>query len=352
MTAPDRYSRDDDGTGAHAGFGTRFTRHMVWADWTAGSGWEDLQSAMYGPLMLDPAAAVLHYGQAVFEGLKAFRFGDGSIHLFRPDVHARRLRASARRLCLPEPPEDLFLTSLRRLLELDADAVPEPPASLYLRPFLLGTEAFLGVRAARTARYAVIGSPAFSYFPSGRSAVRIWLSREYSRAGARGTGAAKTGGNYAASLIAQQDAHAHGCDQVLFLDAAEGRYLEELGGMNLVLVRKDGCLITPDSDSILAGVTVDSILALAGRRGYTVERRPVELAEWQEGAADGTIVAAFACGTAAVVAPIELLLGEGVELRHRPHPLSDLPLSLRRELLEIQHGGPGDHHRWMVPADG
>jgi branched-chain amino acid aminotransferase len=332
------------------GFGRQFTPHMFSMDWTVDDGWHHGRVGPRAPLSLDPAAAVLHYAQAIFEGLKAYRFPDGSAHIFRPDMNARRLQASAARLCLPEVPVASFVDSVRRLVVKDMDWVPAAPASLYLRPFLVATEAFLGVREAEAAQYHVIGSPAGDYFPGGAAGVDIWLSRRYSRAGRGGTGAAKTGGNYASSLAAQKEARTHGCDQVLFLDASEGRFIEELGGMNLVLVRADGSLLTPASESILAGVTVDSILELAKGRGHTVEQRPIELDEWVRGAADGTIVAAFACGTAAVVTPISVLRGDDVAVRHKKHPLAALPMSLRTELLEIQHGMREDTHRWMVPA--
>ncbi len=318
-------------------------------DWSAIDGWHDPKVGPLHNLSLHPAAAVLHYSQAIFEGLKAYRRPDGSVQLFRPDAHELRFQASARRLRLPELPTGAFVDSLSEFLQADASCVPEPPASLYLRPFLVGTEPFLGVRAADAAQFHIIASPVDHYFAGAPATLDIWLTQRYSRAGRGGTGAAKTGGSYASSLIALQEAQAHGCQQALFLDAAEGRYIEELGGMNLVLVGADGTVIAPSSDSILAGVTVDSLLTLAEARGHRVERRPVELAEWASRAEDGSIVAAFACGTAAVVAPIGVLRGEEIELRHRAHPLADLPHSLGQQLLEIQYGRGEDVHGWLVP---
>jgi len=241
---------------ADPGFGLHFTDHMVDICWSERGGWHRPRVQPYGPITLDPAASVLHYGQEIFEGLKAYRHADGSIWSFRPDANARRLQRSAKRLALPELPEQYFIEALRQLIAIDGDWVPSAPeTSLYLRPFMFAKEAFLGVRPAHKVAFYVIASPAGAYFHGGVKPVSIWLSTEYSRAGKGGTGAAKTGGNYAASLVAQAEAAEHGCAQVLFLDSVEGKWLEELGGMNVVLVYKDGTLVTPKSDSILEGIT-------------------------------------------------------------------------------------------------
>ena len=334
---------------ADPGFGKHFTDHMVDICWSARGGWHRPRLQPYGPIELDPAAAVLHYGQEIFEGLKAYRHADGSIWCFRPEANAARMQRSARRMALPELPTEYFLDSLRELIAADAAWVPTAPdTSLYLRPFMFAKEAFLGVRPAEKVNYYLIASPAGAYFTGGLAPVSIWLSTTYSRAGRGGTGAAKTGGNYASSLIAQAEAYEQGCAQVLFLDSEEGKYLEELGGMNIVLVKKDGTLVTPVSDSILEGITRDSILQLAEDRGHTVERRRVTIDEWREGAASGDIVEAFACGTAAVVAPIGLLKAEGFEIVHES---SALALSLREELTGIQYGTVDDRHGWMTRLD-
>jgi branched-chain amino acid aminotransferase len=334
---------------ADPGFGKHFTDHMVDICWSALGGWHRPRVQPYGPLSLDPAAAVLHYGQEIFEGLKAYRHADGSIWSFRPEANAARLQRSARRLALPELPTEFFIDSLKELIAADGSWVPSAPdTSLYLRPFMFAKEAFLGVRPAEKVNYYVIASPAGAYFKGGTAPVSIWLSANYSRAGKGGTGAAKTGGNYAASLVAQAEAYEHGCDQVLFLDSVEERYLEELGGMNIVLVKKDGTLITPQSPSILEGITRDSILQLAEDRGHTVERRQVTIDEWREGAASGDIVEAFACGTAAVVAPIGTLKSADFEITHES---SETALSLRSELTDIQYGRGEDKHGWMMRLD-
>src|SRR6478736_3437383 len=287
------------------GFGQFFTDHMVDICWSERGGWHRPRVQPYGPISLDPAAAVLHYAQEIFEGMKAYRHADGSIWTFRPESNAARMQRSARRLAMPELPTQYFLDSLKQLIAVDGAWVPtQDETSLYLRPFMFAKEAFLGVRPAKKVNYYLIASQAGAYFSGGITPLSIWLSTTFTRAGHGGMGQAKTGGNYAASLIAQQEAYENGCQQVLFLDAQKGEYLEELGGMNVVLVTRDNRLITPDSDSILEGITLDSILQLGRDRGYTVEQRPVTIAEWREGVASGEIVEAFACGAAAVITPI------------------------------------------------
>lgn len=332
---------------ANPGFGQHFTDHMVDVCWSENGGWHRPRVQPYGPISLDPAASVLHYGQEIFEGIKAYRHADGSIHTFRPLENARRLQRSARRMALPELPEDVFVQSLRELVAQDAAWVPSgEDQSLYFRPFMFAKEAFLGVRPAKKVAYYLIASPAGAYFAGGVKPVSIWLSEDYARAGKGGTGAAKTGGNYASSLVAQAEAAEHGCDQVVFL--RDGN-VEELGGMNVVFVTKDGTLVTPESDSILQGITRDSILQLAEDRGHRVERRAISLQEWRDGVASGDIVEVFACGTAAVLSPIGVLKGEGFE---DVQPLGELASSLRQELTDIQYGRAEDKHGWLVRLDG
>ncbi|MBH0116053.1 branched-chain amino acid aminotransferase [Salinibacterium sp. NG253] len=337
---------------ANPGFGVNFTDHMVDICWSEMGGWHRPRVQPYGPIALDPAAAVLHYAQEVFEGLKAFRHEDGSIWCFRPEANGARLQRSAARMALPELPVNEFVNSLKQLIAVDGDWVPSAPeTSLYLRPFMFAKEAFLGVRAAKKVNYYVIASPAGAYFAGGVAPVSIWVSTHFTRAGKGGTGAAKTGGNYASSLVAQQEASAQGCAQVLFLDAEEGKYIEELGGMNVVLVKKDGTLVTPQSESILEGITRDSVLQLAEDRGHKVERRRVTLEEWREGVASGDITEVFACGTAAVITPIALLKGDGFEIGSADAPAGELTMSLREELTDIQYGRREDKHGWMTRLD-
>jgi branched-chain amino acid aminotransferase len=335
------------------GFGKTFTDHMVDICWSEQGGWHRPRVRPYGPIELEPAAAVLHYAQEVFEGLKAYRHADGSIWTFRPEQNAARMQRSARRLALPELPTEYFVESIKQLVAVDGAWVPSAAeTSLYLRPFMFAKEAFLGVRPAVKVNYYVIGSPAGAYFSSGIAPVSIWLSTQYTRAGHGGMGSAKTGGNYAASLVAQQEAYEQGCAQVLFLDAQEGKYLEELGGMNVVLVTKDKRLITPDSDSILEGITLDSVLRLARDRGYTVEQRPVTIDEWRSGVDSGDIIEAFACGTAAVVTQISEIKSEkfGIWMPELA-PEDSVALSLRQELTDIQYGRGEDRHGWLMRLD-
>jgi len=334
---------------ANPGFGKFFTDHMVSIDWTVEDGWYDPQVKPYGPLLLDPAASVLHYAQEIFEGMKAYRHADGSVWTFRPEVNAARMQRSAYRLALPELPTDLFLESIKQIVVADHAWVPSAPdMSLYLRPFMIANENFLGVRAAQKAAYFVIASPVGPYFAKGVAPVSIWLVEDYSRASNGGTGAAKCGGNYSASLLPQKEAYENGCSQVLFLDAHEGNYLEELGGMNIFLVKKDGTLVTPDlTGSILEGVTRASIIQLAKDRGHPVEERKISIDEWRQGIASGDYVEAFACGTAAVIAPIAALKGRGFIAGDESAPAGKLTMALRQELTDIQYGRQPDRHGWL-----
>lgn len=334
---------------ANPGFGKYFTDHMVSIDWTLEQGWHDAALKPYGPLMLDPASSVLHYAQEIFEGLKAYRHPDGSIWTFRPEQNAARMQRSATRLALPPLPTDLFLESIKQLVAADAAWVPgSGEMSLYIRPFMIANESFLGVRSAHRAAYYVIASPAGPYFAKGVAPVMIWLAEDHARAAYGGTGAAKCGGNYAASLLPQQEAYENGCPQVLFLDSQEGKYIEELGGMNVFLVLKDGTLVTPElTGSILEGVTRMSIIQLARDRGHQVQERKITIDEWRDGIASGEITEAFACGTAAVVTPIAALKGRGFIAGDEHAPAGKLTMSLRQELTDIQSGRLPDRHGWM-----
>lgn len=335
---------------ADPGFGLHFTDHMFLAEWTPESDWSNARVVPYGPLTLDPAAAVLHYAQEVFEGLKAYAHADGSLWLFRPDANAARMQRSSHRLALPALPTEWFLGSIRALIEADGAWVPKgEEKSLYLRPFMFASEKFLGVRPAHHVTYAVIASPAGAYFASGVKPVDIWLTTEYGRAGAGGTGAAKCGGNYASSLLPQQEAYANGCAQVAFLDSGEHKYVEELGGMNLYFVHADGSIVTPSlSGSILEGITRDSILTLARDLGHEVNERRITIDEWREGTADGSIVEVFACGTAAVVTPIGALKWDGGEVRASESETSKVAHAILQALVDIQYGRAEDLHGWMV----
>lgn len=339
---------------ADPGFGKHFTDHMVTIDWSVEDGWHDARVTPYGPLQIDPASAVLHYAQEIFEGLKAYRHEDGSIWTFRPERNAKRLQRSAHRLALPELSVDDFIEAIQQIVAIDGSWVPSAPeTSLYLRPFMIANENFLGVRAAQTVAFYVIASPAGAYFADGVAPVKIWLSTEYSRAGRGGTGSAKCGGNYAASLLPQMEAYENGCAQVLFLDGETGTHIDELGGMNVMFVHGTDRIVTPRlTGTILEGVTRDSILQLARDRGMTVEERDVTIDEWRDGVASGDITEVFACGTAAVVTPISQLKSGDFEIGDPDAPAGAITMSLRQELTDIQYGRLPDRHGWMKQLDG
>jgi branched-chain amino acid aminotransferase len=334
---------------ANPGFGMYFTDHMAVATWTAADGWHDSAIVPYGPFSLDPATAVLHYAQQVFEGLKAYRHEDGSIWTFRADQNAQRILRSARRLALPPLQAEDFLCSIEELVAADVAWVPTAPEqSLYLRPFMFATEAFLGVRPAKRVTYCCIASPASAYFASGVKPIDIWIATGYSRAAPGGTGAAKCAGNYAASLLPQQQATEHGCDQVMFADAAEHRWLEELGGMNVYLITTDNELITPElTGSILEGVTRDSILTLASEFGLTPVERRIEITELLDGIGSGKVPELFACGTAAVATPIGTLHDEAGSYQVGSGESGETTLALRQRLLDIQYGRADDKYGWL-----
>jgi branched-chain amino acid aminotransferase len=333
---------------ANPGFGTAFSDHMVSIEYDEAQGWHDAKVMPYGPIPLDPAASVLHYAQEIFEGLKAYRLADGGIALFRPEANAARFNASARRLAMPELPEEVFVEAVRQQVLADKDWFPTVEGgSLYLRPFMFATEAFLGVRPSKKYRFLVIASPAGNYFKSGAPAVSIWVS-DYTRAAPGGTGAAKCGGNYAASLVPTAEAFSRGHDQVLFLDAAEHRWIEELGGMNLFFVMADGTLITPPlGGTILPGITRESLIALAREEGLTVREEKYALDQWRDDATSGKLVETFACGTAAVVTPVGRVAGRDGEFTIGSGGPGQLTQKLRARLVAIQRGEAADSHGWV-----
>ncbi|GHG01248.1 branched-chain-amino-acid aminotransferase [Deinococcus piscis] len=327
-------------------FGADFSDHMASARWTADTGWSDLQLLPYGPIPLDPSANVLHYAQEVFEGLKAYRHADGSIWLFRPMFNAGRLAASCRRMALPELPAEDFLASLVDLIRTDHEYVPHiEGGSLYLRPFIFGDGAGLGVKPSTSARYLCIASPSGPYFKNGFAPVSIWVTQQYHRAGPGGIGAAKTGGNYAASLLPQQEAQAQGYEQVCYLDSVHGTNLEELGGMNVFVVRADGKVQTPRlTGTILEGGTRSSIIQLLRDAGRQVEETAINFSELAEDIRRGAVTEMFACGTAAVVTPIGRLGFEGGEVELSQGTVTQ---EVYGTLTGIQYGRVEDRHGWM-----
>ena len=338
---------------AAPGFGRYFTDHMVTIPY-AGGAWGTPVVEPYAPLSLDPSAVVLHYSQTIFEGLKAYRQPDDSIASFRPDRNAERFRRSAERIAMPELPEELFMESLRQLVAIDRDWVPAAGGedSLYLRPFMIATETGLGVRPANEYLYLLIASPAGAYFSGGVAPVSVWLSTEYVRASPGGTGAAKFGGNYAASLLAQEQAAREGCDQVVWLDAIERRYVEEMGGMNLFFVYGSGPqaeIVTPSlSGSLLPGVTRDSLLRLAEHLGYRVSERRIDVGDWERDVASGEITEVFACGTAAVITPVGTVRRAGGGFTIGDGGPGEVTMRLRDTLTGLQRGTVEDTFGWMT----
>lgn len=331
------------------GFGRVFTDHMATIRYSEAKGWHDARIGARAPLTVDPSTAVLHYAQEIFEGMKAYRQADGSIALFRPDANARRFNNSARRMAMAELPEDLFLESIRQLVKIDVDWIPGgPDGALYLRPFMIASEVFLGVKPSAEYLYMVIASSVGAYWKGGARPVSIWVSRNFTRAAPGGTGDAKCGGNYAASLAAQAEAIRKGCDQVVFLDAAERRWVEELGGMNVFFVFDDGSISTPPlTGTILPGITRDSILTLARDAGLTVREEPYAIDQWRADAASGRLTEAFACGTAAVVTPIGRVVEEGGAFDIGGGGTGQTTQRLLDSLTAIQRGRNADPHGWV-----
>ena len=337
---------------AAGGFGKYYTDNMVTIDWSEADGWSDANLNAYGPITLDPATAVFHYGQEIFEGMKAYSQPDGSISLFRPDANAMRFARSAARLALPELSVEEFIETITTLVKQDRKWVPKKVGeSLYIRPFMFATEVGLGVRPSNKAKYVLIATPAGAYF-NAANAVTVWISTEYVRAAIGGTGEVKCGGNYAASLVAQKQAATKGCDQVVWLDAIERRWVEEMGGMNLYFVKgsgKDATVITPKlTGTLLPGITRDSILTVAKDLGYKVEEVMLSIDDWRDGVASGEITEIFACGTAAVVSAVGAAkseFGTWTTGDGKPGPIT---MQIRETLLGIQHGTITDKHGWNV----
>jgi branched-chain amino acid aminotransferase len=335
------------------GFGEVFTDHMATIRWSAERGWHDARLQPYGPITLDPATSVLHYGQEIFEGLKAYVQAGGPVVAFRPQANAARFNRSAARMAMPALPERAFVRAIEALVRQDRDWVPSADGqSLYLRPFMIATQRGLGVnRPSSSYLFTVIASPVAAYFGGGVQPVSVWLSEDYTRAAPGGTGEAKCGGNYAAAFAGQIEAVRNDCDQVVWLDAAEHRWVEEMGGMNLFFVYGSGAdarIMTPaPTGTLLHGITRESLLKLGPDLGIPATEGSISVGQWRAGCASGEITEVFACGTAAVITPVGVVKGAGQKWvigDGKPGPVT---MRLRDELLDIQYGRQPDPYGWI-----
>ena len=333
---------------AQLGFGKQFTDRMLVMEYATGKGWHSARIEPYGPFALDPACAVLHYAQEIFEGLKAFRRADGRISLFRAGDNVRRFNLSAERMCMPKVDETFFLEAIRQLVRLEADWVPHSSGTaLYIRPTMIATDPYLGVRPSDTYLCYVILSPVGAYYKGGFSPVKIWISDDYVRAALGGTGEAKTGGNYAASLKASTEAAAHGFDQVLWLDAEKRNYVEEVGSMNICFLLDGKVVTSPLRGTILDGVTRRSILTLVKDLGMTVEERALSVEEIFAGVESGRLTEAFGTGTAAVVSPVGQFTYRDRTASLGNGQAGEFTLKLYETLTGIQYGRLPDPHGWV-----
>ena len=344
-TAPKQKPQDE----SKLGFGKIFTDHMFIMNYSGEKGWHDARIVPYGDLTLSPAAMVFHYGQEMFEGLKAYRGVDGTTRLFRPEMNAKRTNKTNERLCIPELPEEMFVEAVKAVVKLDEDWIPSAPGtSLYIRPFIIATDAFLGVAPSDTYLFMIILSPSGAYYASGLSPVGIWIEDEYVRAVRGGMGFAKAGGNYAVSLAAQVKAHDDGYSQVLWLDGVERKYIEEVGAMN-IFFKINGKIVTPMlNGSILPGVTRRSCIELCKQWGYEVEERKISAKELFDAALDGSLEEVYGTGTAAVISPVGklrymddvMVIGDG--------NIGELSQKLYDTLTGIQWGILDDPFGWRV----
>jgi len=329
------------------GFGALFTPHMFLLDYKKGE-WQNPRIEPYGDLCLDPAAKVLHYGQEIFEGMKAYANGeDGSVHMFRPDMNIKRFNISAHRVCMPPVDPELFMTALKRLIDLDRDWVPESPDALYIRPTMISNQAGLGVKSGTDFLFYIIIGPVGSYFAGGIKPLRLKVEEKYVRSAPGGTGYAKTGGNYAAALLPIQLAQEEGYDNIIWLDALTTSKVEEMGAMNIAFVYEDKVITAPTGDTILNGVTRDSVGRLCADFGYNwVETSPV-IAEVCADAESGKLLEAFACGTAAVVTPIGVMHYQGKDYQVGGGQEGPVTTRLRETICGI-HTGRSEHHpEWI-----
>lgn len=333
-------------------FGTVFTDHMFVMDYDPENGWHDGKIVPYGPLALDPATVVFHYGQEMFEGLKAYKTKEGKVQLFRPDMNAKRTNNTNKRMCIPQIDEQMYIDAIKELVAVDKDWIPQKPdTALYIRPFIIGTDKFLGVAASNTYKFIIILSPVGPYYESGLAPTMIYVENEFVRSAPGGTGYAKIGGNYAAAMIAEQKAHDMGYDQVLWLDAKEGKYVEEIGTSN-AFFKIDGELYTaPLEGTILPGITRDSMITVMKDWGYKVNEVRFTIEDVFKAAEEGRLEEVFATGTAAVISPVGELYWNDRHIVINNNEIGELSQKLYDELYGIQTGEKADTRGWIVPVE-
>ena len=333
-------------------FGTVFTDHMFVMDYDPENGWHDGKIVPYGPLALDPATVVFHYGQEMFEGLKAYKTKEGKVQLFRPDMNAKRTNNTNKRMCIPQIDEQMYIDAIKELVAVDKDWIPQKQdTALYIRPFIIGTDKFLGVAASNTYKFIIILSPVGPYYESGLAPTRIYVENEFVRSAPGGTGYAKIGGNYAAAMIAEQKAHDMGYDQVLWLDAKEGKYVEEIGTSN-AFFKIDGELYTaPLEGTILPGITRDSMITVMKDWGYKVNEVRFTIEDVFKAAEEGRLEEVFATGTAAVISPVGELYWNDRHIVINNNEIGELSQKLYDELYGIQTGEKADTRGWIVPVE-
>jgi branched-chain amino acid aminotransferase len=330
------------------GFGKLFTDRMLVVEWKADSGWHNARIEPYGPFMLDPACSVLHYSQEIFEGLKAYKWADGRVALFRPEMNARRFNQSATRMCMPEIPEELFIKGIEQLVALEQDWIPTAPeTSLYIRPAMIAVDPYLGVKPSEHYYFFVILSPVGAYYAAGFNPINILVEDHYVRAVAGGTGEAKTGGNYASSLMAALEAKKKGYDQVLWLDGRERRYIEEVGAMNMFFAYGTKIVTAGLNGSILSGVTRDSVLKLASTLGYQVEERQIDVNDLMADIQAGKVTEAFGSGTAAVITPVGKLCYKEQCFQLTGGKVGEITQKMYDTLTSIQTGKLNDQFGWV-----
>jgi branched-chain amino acid aminotransferase len=333
-------------------FGTVFTDHMFVMDYDTKNGWNNGRIVPYGPIQLDPAAVVLHYGQEMFEGLKAYKTAAGRVQLFRPDMNAKRTNRTNDRLCIPSIDEELFVDAIKSLVAVDQDWIPEGEGTaLYIRPFIFGDEAFLGVRKSDTYKFMIILSPVGPYFENGLAPTKMYVEDVYVRAVKGGTGEAKCGGNYGGSLKAQEIAHEKGYEQILWLDAYEQKYIEEIGAANAFFVIGDEIVTSELNGSILPGITRNSIIALCKKKGYKISERKVSIDEIEEAYHKGQLKEMFASGTAAIVSPVGELLYKGENMVINDNKIGPVAQEMYDTIYGIQTGKVEDFMGWTVPVE-